>query len=199
MYETEKAFDGNSAKAKKIRRVLDYLNKAFPVKTPELERYSVVSLYTLVSHCLEGYAMQDRHQALQGWFIAFETERRKEDLLPEDQRDAELLAYKERISHSTDAQDSIQSRHEFLLRKFFEAVPDIQIKDNQRLFTHVQRLAVYRRDGGHCQLKIKCQGEKCDWDNWQADHKEPWSKGGKTTVENGVVACPACNAAKGNS
>ena len=73
MYETEKAFDGNSAKAKKIRRVLDYLNKACPVKTPELERYSVVSLYTLVSHCLEGYAMQDRHQALQGWFIAFET------------------------------------------------------------------------------------------------------------------------------
>ena len=199
MYETEKAFDSQSAKAKKLRRVLDYLHKAFPGKTPELERYSVVSLYALVSHCLEGYAMQDRHKDLHDWFITFETERRKEDLLPEDQRDAELLAYKERTSHSTDAQDSIQWRHEFLLRKFFESVPDIHIKDNQRLFTHVQRLAIYRRDGGHCQLKLKCQGEKCDWDNWQADHKEPWSKGGKTTVENGVVACPACNAAKGNS
>ena len=143
--------------------------------------------------------MQDRHKNLHDWFIKFETERRKEDQLPEDQRDAELLAYKERTSHSTDAQDSIQWRHEFLLRKFFEAVPDIQIKDNQRLFTHVQRLAIYRRDGGLCQLKIKCKGEKCDWDNWQADHKTPWSKGGKTTVENGIVSCPSCNASKGAS
>lgn len=114
------------------------------------------------------------------------------------QRDVELLAYKDRTSHSTDAQDSIQWRYEFLLRNFFEAVPDIQIKDNQRLFTHVQRLAIYRRDRGHCQLKLKCHGVKCDWDNWQADHNFPWSKGGKTTVDNGIVSCPVCNASKGS-
>jgi hypothetical protein len=29
--------------------------------------------------------------------------------------------------------------------RFFEAVPDVELKDDQRLFTHEQRLAIYRR------------------------------------------------------
>lgn len=197
MYESQTGFDPGCAKAKKLRRVLDFLAQAFPEKTPELERYSVISLYALVSHCLEKYAMSERHEALRKWFIAFEATRAAQANLSADECDAELLAYKERTSHSTDAQDSIQWRHELLLRKFFEAVPDIEQKDKQRLFTHEQRLAIFRRDHETCQVRVKCQGAKCVWDAWEADHKVAWSKGGKTTVENGQVACPACNSAKG--
>jgi hypothetical protein len=146
---------------------------------------------------LEKYAMQGRHDALRNWFIQFETARAGQDKLTADECEPELLAYKERTSHSTDAQDSIQWRHEFLLRKFFEAVPDIELKDEQRLFSHEQRLAIFRRDGGICQLRLSCQGVKCEWDTWEADHKVAWSTGGKTTVENGQVACPQCNSSKG--
>jgi hypothetical protein len=141
--------------------------------------------------------MQDRHDPLRTWFIQFESTRAEQDGLSADKCDPELLAYKERTSHSTDAQDSIQWRHEFLLRKFFEAVPNIEQKDNQRLFSHEQRLAIFRRDNCMCQLRIKCAGVKCEWDAWEADHKVPWSEGGKTTVENGQVACPSCNSSKG--
>src|SRR5215469_683971 len=196
MYQDQADFDVNSSKAKKIRRVLDYLLKSFPDKAPELERYSVISLYSMVSHCLERYVMQDQHQALHDWFIAFESKRAQEEFLPEDNRDAELLAYKERTSHSTDAEDSIAWRQEFLLRKFFETVPDIELKDDQRLFSHEQRLAIFRRDQGFCQVKLKCEGLKCEWDAWEADHVKPWSKGGKTIVANGQVACIPCNSAK---
>ena len=196
MYEDHADFDVNSPKARKIRRVLDYLLQAFPDKTPELERYSVISLYALVSHCLEKYVMQNRHQALRDWFIGFESHRYKEESLPEDKRDAELLAYKERTSHSTDAEDSIEWRQEFLLRKFFEVVPDIELKDDQRLFSREQRMAIFRRDQGFCQVKLKCKGQKCEWDAWEADHTKPWSKGGKTIVANGQVACIPCNSAK---
>lgn len=198
MYEEQKDFDASGAKARKVRRVLDFLASGFPEKTPELERYSVISLYALVSHCLERYVFAGREKCLHDWFLDFETYRRAEIKKPEEERDSEVIAYKERTSHSTDGQDSIQWRHDFLLRKFFEAVPDIQIKDNQRTFTHEQRLAIFRRNKGCCQLKIRCGGEKCEWDNWQADHITPWSKGGPTTVENGQLACAACNAAKGN-
>ncbi|MGI8569501.1 MAG: HNH endonuclease [Methylocella sp.] len=38
---------------------------------------------------------------------------------------------------------------------------------------------------------------KISWDDWHADHRLPWSKGGKTTVENGQVSCTACNLSKG--
>jgi hypothetical protein len=198
MYEQYLDFDANSPKARKIRRVLDYLLRTFPDKTPELARYSVISLYSMVSHCIERYVMQNLHDDLRDWFIQFETKRAAEESLPEDQRDPELLAYKERTSHSTDAQDSIEWRQDFMLRKFFEAVPDIEQKDDQRLFSHEQRLAIFRRDKGLCRIKLKCEGVKCEWDAWEADHILPWSKGGKTLVSNGQVGCLECNTAKSN-
>jgi len=198
MYEKEVEFDPTSAKAKKIKRVLDFLLEAFPEKTPELERYSVMSLYSLVSHCMEKYVMQSRPNDLANWFIAFEAKRATEEELPEDQRDPEFLSYKERTSHSTDAQDSLEWRQDFLLRKFFEQVPDIQPKDNQRLFSHEQRLAIFRKDHQICRVRMKCEGVKCEWDAWEADHIKPWSKGGKTTVANGQVACLPCNSSKGD-
>src|SRR5579863_1379536 len=78
-----------------------------------------------------------------------------------------MVVYHEKTSHSTDAVDSLSWRHDFLLRKFFEAVPDVELKDDQRLFMHEQRLAIYRRDGGICKIAMKCKGDKCEWDNWQ--------------------------------
>jgi HNH endonuclease len=197
MYEREENFDSSGPKAKKIRRTLEYLLTAFPNKTPELERYSVVSLYVLVSHMLERYVVQNMHQKLAEWFITFESYRRGQHELSVDQCDPEIVQYQEKTSHSTDSEDSIQWRHDYLLGKFLEAHPSIQLKDDQRLFTHDQRMAIFRRDKGICQVRLKCAGQECSWDSWEADHKHPWSQGGKTTVENGQVACLACNASKG--
>jgi hypothetical protein len=201
MYEDHREFDPTGAKAKKVKRVLDYLSRAFPGKTPELERYSAVSLYALVSYLLETFSIQGREAEISKWFIDFETHRRGQDHLSEDETmvDPFLLTYREKTSHSTDALDSLQWRHESLLDRLFESVPDILPKDPKRAFTREQRMAIFRRDGMTCQVKLKCDGVKCEWDNWHADHIVPHSKGGQTTVENGRVACPNCNTALGNS
>jgi hypothetical protein len=61
----------------------------------------------------------------------------------------------------------------------------------------VEKLAIFRRDKGICKIKLKCTGVKITWDDWHADHRTPWSKGGKTTVDNGQVACSTCNLSKG--
>ncbi len=97
----------------------------------------------------------------------------------------------------TDATDSIRFRMDFMLNDLLGKFPSLARKDGQRTFTHQQRLAVYRRDGGMCQLKLKCNGEKVAWDDWECDHGQPHTKGGPTTVENGVVACADCNRVKG--
>lgn len=199
MYKDNMNFDSSSPKARKIKKVLDFLYNMFPEKTPELERYSFISLYILISYLLEGFDITNRGQAIATWFIRFEKYRKENILLPEDQADSEVITYHEKISHSTDAIDSLQWRNEYLCRKLFEAIPDIEPKDNQRMFTHEQRLAIFRRDNGMCRLKIHCDGKKCEWDNWQADHIVPWSRGGKTTVQNGQVACSECNASKSNN
>ena len=197
MYEENKDFDINGAKPKKLKKVLNFLYDCFPEKTPELERYSVISLYILASYFLERYVIQGKQLLIHDWFIEFESYKRKQKKIDVDSCDPEIVSYHEKTSHSTDAEDSLEWRNEYLLRKFLEKYQDIELKDNNRLFTNEQRLAIYRKNKGICQIKLKCSGKKCDWDNWEADHIKAWSKGGKTTVDNGQVSCPECNSSKG--
>jgi hypothetical protein len=199
MYDENQDFDSNSPKAKKIKKVLDFLLECFPEKTPELERYSVISLYLIASSLIEKYAYKGYEEKIRNWFIDFETYRREQKKLDIEASDPEIITYHEKTSHSTDSGDSLSWRHEYLIRNFLETNPDLQLKDNVRNFTHEQRLAIYRRDKGICHVKIKCEGVKCDWDNWEADHVIAWDKGGKTTVENGQVACVTCNKVKSNN
>ena len=199
MYKEHSSFDVSGKEAKKVRRVLDYLLMAFPKKTPELERYNAITLYCLVSTLLENFVHKKTEAKLAKWFIDFEDYRRKQEGLNEDDKDTQLVEYRRLTSQSTDAKDSVQGRLEVLERRFFLDVPDIETIDSIRTFTDEQRLAIYRKNDGRCQIKTNCNGEKLDWSAWHADHIVPHSRGGKTVVSNGQVACPACNFAKSNA
>ena len=130
------------------------------------------------------------------WTDMREIRSHAQEELPEDETDPEWAAYKDKISHSTDSEDSVRWRMDFMLRNLLELHPTIQRKDNQRGFTYTQRLAIFRRDKGHCQLRIKCDGVKLAWDDWHCDHTMPWTSGGKTTVKNGR-ACSLSELSKG--
>jgi hypothetical protein len=194
-----KDFDKNCSKAKKVRKTLDFLYRCFPQKTPELEWYAAITLYMIVSSLIDKYVVSGIEGDIFKWFIEFETYRRTEENKGEDNCDREILNYNDQTGHSTDSEDSLRRRYDYLFRLLLGYIPKLELKDDIRIFSHEQRLAIYRKNNGICQVKIKCNGIKCDWNNWQADHIIPWSKGGKTTVENGQVACPACNASKGDN
>lgn len=198
MYQGNTAFDRTGKLARKVRRVLDYLHRAFPVKTPELERYNAITLYCLASTLVEGYVHQGTEALLADWFISFETTRRDNETLEDDAKDAALIEYRRLTSYSTDGEESIKGRLEFVEKLFFAACPDIELIDPVRTFTDEQRLAIFRRGGGACQIRTHCVGERLMWGDWHADHVVPYSRGGKTTVSNGQIACPACNLAKSN-
>jgi hypothetical protein len=197
MYKVNLDFDPKSSVGKAGKRVLDIMAEVFAEKTPELERYNVVALYCVISELIRQFVIGEIKSRLHDWFIEFENVRREQEEKSEEVGDPEWINYHEKISHSTDAAESIKSRMEFLLRNLLERFPDLSRKDNQREFTHVQKLAMFRRDKGVCQVKLKCEGVKITWDNWHADHRIAWSKGGNTTVANGQVSCSACNLYKG--
>ena len=199
MYGNNLNFNREGIAAKRLRRVLDYLLQAFPEKTPELEHYNVITLYCIASKLMRSYVYRETEREFAHWFIQFETERRKNEALPEEDQNPQLIEYRRLTSYSTDSEESIRGRLEFLERQFFLENPDIETIDGIRNFTHAQRLAIFRRDVGCCRLRLRCIGEKLAWSDWQADHIVPHSKGGKTTVRNGQVACVACNSAKGNA
>lgn len=197
MYENNKDLDTKSPEAKSVQRVLNTMNDIFLDMTPELERYNVVSLYCVIAELLKQYVIDDVKKHFFSWFVDFERERHIQEAKSGDEAVPEWITYKEKISHSTDAEESIRWRMEFMMRDLLEKHSNIRLKDNQREFSYLQRLAVFRRDGGICQLRIKCEGTKLTWDDWHCDHIQPWSKGGPTTVANGQVSCSACNSSKG--
>ena len=198
MYADNTSFDASGPKARKVRRVLDFLGRAFPEKTPELERYNVVTLYCIASSLLESYVHQGLEPKLRDWFLSFETERRAQEQLPEDERDPQLVEYRRLTSQSTDGEESIRARLDVMEKRFFLAEPDIQLKDTNRHFLHEQRLAIFRKDQGRCQIRKYCDGDKLVWGDWHADHITPHSKGGQTVVSNGQASCARCNTSKGS-
>lgn len=199
LYKENTTFDTNGDAAKRVKRVLDYMLRAFPEKTPELERYNAITLYCISSALVRRYVHAGTESILSDWFIDFETSRRQNETLDEDERDPLLVEYRRLTSYSTDAEESIRGRVEFLEKRFFLACPDIELTDSLRAFTHEQRLAIYRKNDGCCQLEIHCNGDKLLWDDWHADHILAHVNGGKTTVSNGQVACAPCNLSKGKS
>jgi len=199
MYDDNAEFDDTSLQAKKIVRTLDFLNCAFPDKTPELKKFNAISMYLLALDLLENFVVKERATEIGEWFISFERWRKDDEKRPIDERSTEMVAYLERTSHSTDSQDSLEYRHRILLTKLHQEITDLKPLDPHRNFTEEQRIAIYRRDSGTCRLSIKCDAKKCEWGNWHADHRIPWSKGGETTVDNGQVSCPACNMAKSDA
>ncbi len=198
MYLENEDFNSESAEAKKINKVLNYFARAFPEKTPELKQGNVISLYIIISMLLEKYAVPDYETKIGKWFIDFEIKRFADLDLPEDQRDPEMVAYQNAVGHSSDSIESLEYRNKILVREFFSTFDNILPLDDTREFSNEQKLAIFRRDKGVCQLKIKCAGRKLGWDDdWHIDHKIPFSKGGKTTVANGQMACAQCNLSKG--
>lgn len=199
MYEEGQDLGLDGSEARAVQRILNLLATCFPEKTPELTRYNVVALYAVVAELLASYVRTDFESVLYDWFIDFESRRRNQEGLAEDEADPEWVQYKEKISHSTDSEDSIRWRMDFMLKDLLLSYPDIQLKDPRRGFTPQQRLAVFRRDAATCQLQIRCSGAKLRWDNWHCDHLIPWTSGGATSVANAQAACSACNIAKGSN
>lgn len=194
MYDNNKDFDTNSAKAKQVKKVLDYLKEMFPSETPELKRYNVVSLFILVSDLMENYVIKGRETEIAKWFVDFELRRTQDEGKPAEEQNPGFVAYHEKTAHSTDAFDSLEYRHKFLMEDLFQHITDLCPRDPKRLFDEVQRRVIFRKDNGICQI---C-GKKCEWNDYQADHIKAWSNGGKTIVENGQVLCSECNQKKGN-
>ena len=64
----------------------------------------------------------------------------------------------------------------------------------KRLFTQKQRNIIAWLSGGYCNL---CKSKLTN--DFHADHIFPFSKGGKTVIQNGQALCPSCNLKKGSS
>ena len=201
LYQNYKSFKKSSTVATKLKRVLRFLNRAFPQKSPELTKVNLLSLYTVASAALTKYAISDRTAEFGNWFVAFENRRKQEEDKPEDERDERMVSYQLAVLQQTASLASQQERQSILTEDMVATIPDLILLDDQRQFTFEQRVAIFRKANGRCVNPNHNQDcvIECGWDNFHADHIVPYSKGGRTTVANGQLLCADCNLKKSNN
>lgn len=98
------------------------------------------------------------------------------------------------VSQMTDNASSRRKRQEILdgiLRSVFAS------KDTQRGFSAEQRRILWNTSA-----KRKCTHKGCNktltWDDFTIDHIDPYSKGGRSKLENAALMCQSHNSSKGN-
>ncbi len=191
MHTENKNLDLNGRVPTQVKKVINFLSRAFENKTPELHtRAGIVSLYILVSTLMKEYSLKDKGDLIKDFVIYFQEKLRETE---EKENNPELLKFLNAISHSSDSANSIRTRHEILMNYFLLFAKDLKPLDRNRGFTEIERITIYRKNNGICQV---CK-QKVEYNNFHADHIKPHSRSGKTTIENGQVLCSKCNLQKG--
>ena len=126
----------------------------------------------------------------------FEARRLTDRQLPENQRDPLLAGYNERIQQASSDMGNVRWRTEFLIGEFLVQNPDVKLKDKKRLFNQDIKYATWIHGGKICS---NCDIDIQDFSDVHADHIDPHSKGGQTTLANLQILCQDCNLQKSDS
>lgn len=172
-------------------------NNGLPILKTE---YFIISVYLLLRHLCKHYAFGDDERLLFREFVYDFHDRWKNSR--EEDIDVQVFSNNRQQSGG-----EIKVRQRIIRQLFFEYADEqgheILAKDSRRSFDESERIRIYRRDDGLCQ---ECLSEgkpeeeaQVSWDDYEADHVIPHSKGGKTVIENGQVLCEYHNRRKGNS
>ena len=194
-------FDTNGTVAQKVKRNLNYMARVLENRPPEMcIKWGFVDLYLLISKMYDSYVIRGRETDFTNFYIAFEKARREvisdhSQLLDPsgDCWDKELYDYIEAFNRSGGTKENLRKRYGVYKRRFVRDTQNLTPKDNQRIFTEDQRIVIWRRDNEICQ---ECNN-RVEFDEMEADHITPYSRGGHTTIDNAQTLCRQCNARKG--
>jgi 5-methylcytosine-specific restriction endonuclease McrA len=163
--------------------------------------YFIISIYLLIRHLHKYYVIDDNTKLnIREFIYHFHTRWKTYD----ESTDTDLLTFSNRRQQG---EKDLETRDIILRQLFFEYLQDnnkeLIEKDENRAFTELERIIIYRKGKGFCQQCLreeKPENEaKVGWSDYQADHVIPHAKGGKTVLENAELLCSYHNQSKGAS
>jgi hypothetical protein len=103
--------------------------------------------------------------------------------------------YREYLLTVLEGTDEISHRRkrEEILRNLLQSL--FERRDENRLFNEEQRRILWNTTDNR---KCRGCGKPLTWSEFTIDHIDPFSKGGRTRLENAALMCRRCNSRKGN-
>lgn len=186
------------------KRVLAVLAKIFPSRNPRLTRTYALGLYWVFSRLFKTYQIDPAQfpRILEN----FENlDHRRLEALERDYAQPEDKMFEDlswSMSRGTDGAEAISTRYEVLTQFLFDGVElkPLPSLDPIRNFSNEEKLILFHRAKGHCQLqkdRMICRRE-LNFADAVVDHIVPHSRGGKTTLDNGRIAYSHCNNSRSN-
>lgn len=163
--------------------------------------YFIISMYLLLRHLRTYYVFHDAERKL---FHQFAIDFHQRWRGNRRETDTDIFIFSDNRQQSG---SEIQVRDRVIRQAFFEYVAEkgheMLTKDERRAFSEAQRIQIYRRDNGLCQMCLE-EGKPerealVPWTEYQADHVIPHSRGGQTVVENAQVLCRYHNQQKSDA
>jgi hypothetical protein len=163
-----------------VKSTLNFLNDILGDAAAIIKyRGDALSIYLLASYLRAKYAINTKRHELRNFIIKFLEQ-------VENAQSSPYKDFKINRRRATTQGEYIKENFEIILREFLKYAPDLELKDDKRLFDYGQKLAIYNNQSGKC----KACGKPVNIKEAHFHHKVPWDKGGKTTVENGEMYHP---------
>lgn len=180
----------------RVRRMFPKLNSTRFVKVTDF--YTLTTLIAKFEQ--EGLILTDGRRNRLAWDIlrvfSSKVDDLREKLKKAQNIGTEQDLYRQYLLTVMQATDEVNQRRlrESILCGLLESL--FARKDAQRGFSDAQRRIIWNTTADR-----RCQNPKCKkrlaWDDFTIDHIDPYSKGGRTRLENAALMCRSCNSAKG--
>lgn len=204
LYEHHRKTNVDRSVFSRTKKIVGILGKVFPDKNPHLNQSYTVSLYWLFSRILQNYDIpENEYPKIRDNFEKIDIKRIES--MNKDYSDTDGELYEDlslAMSRGHTGIDGISTRHNIIGRFLFDGVSlkELPSLDPRRNYSHEEKLILYNRAKGRCQLEhdgTVC-GREISFDDAVVDHVTPHSKGGKTELDNGRIAYKMCNIARGD-
>lgn len=194
-YQNNDTINLDNPHVKAVKRAYNFLNKGFKLLddfNPKLKKWSSYSLPLVYCELELKYELRNHEKEIAEAYLKLQELRALDNEKDEEQQDPNLANLKN--ASRADDPANLKFRHEFIYNWMLENVSlEPKNLDPRRLFNSEQRLVIYRRSNGLCQL---CKDE-IDQDNFEADHIIRHTDGGSTSIDNGRALCVNCNRTRG--
>jgi len=188
-FEEKKDMSNDNIAYQNVVKTLNFLEKCFPSEKGPYKYLSkhvwVLTVYCMVRELLKGYVLSGHENEIRKFVVDFHGK-----IYSEDHRNSNPN-YQKFYDNARGgwAERLIELRRTIIIKEFF-IKHKIMEKDENRQIIEEDKIAVFNKYNGICQ---GCGKELEDHGKPDYHHKELYSQGGRTSIENITILCKDCH------